>query len=146
MNDHPGRLVDDQQIGIFVDDLQWQRLGAKRDAFLRRHQLELDRLPGAQLARCRRRYRAVEPDMALRDQCLQMIARKLRCHLDQQLVEALTVKMRRHAAGTGLERRIVVADPDRGDRVAGRAVIVGVDCRLHAARARGVNPIICDHF
>jgi hypothetical protein len=106
MHDHAGRLVDDEQVLIFVDRIEHHRLGSERAALGRRHEHDLDALTGADLARCGARSRSIQRHMALRDQRLQVTARKLRRHLHDRLVEALAVQRRGGDCGTALRRCI----------------------------------------
>lgn len=45
MDDHPGWLVDHDQVGILIDHFEWNRLGDRRSR-IRLRDLDLDHIPG----------------------------------------------------------------------------------------------------
>lgn len=87
MDDEAGRLVDDDQMFVFIRDGERDRLGfvAKRGGW---GQGDTEGLPVERLARgVHRRLSAGVGDLAARDQCFDPFARKLGHHFGKRAVE-----------------------------------------------------------
>ena len=91
MNDHPRRLVEDEEVAVLVDDRERQRFGDVGAALGGRLQANRDALTGTNALRRARRRRAVDDDVAAADQMLQVVARELVDERDDRLVEPLAV-------------------------------------------------------
>ncbi len=107
MHHHAGRLVDDQQVLVFVDDDQGQRLGTIGAAFGRGQQRHAQALAGAYPLRRAGDDDLVDTHLAATDQPLQIAARKLRSDQDERLVQPFAVLFRRDVCLPPLGRLVI---------------------------------------
>ena len=107
VHDHAGRLVDDQQVFVFVDDDEGQRLGTVGAALGRGQQRHGQALPGAQPLRRAGDDELVDAHLAAADQSLQIAARKLRSEQDDSLVQPFAVLLRRDSRVPRLGRLVI---------------------------------------
>jgi hypothetical protein len=138
---HAGGLVHHHQVYVFMNHDDRQSLGPERAALGRGHQLDLDALARAHLARGGCQHRTVHAHMPLLDQRLQVAARKLLGHRDHGLVQPLAMKRRRHD-GRATLRRIVPGCVGGLRFKFGRRLKGGLQFGVR----HGLNPIIALHF
>ena len=94
MHDHPGRLVDDDEVRVLVEDRQRQRLGLRRRVD-RLRDVDRDLLPGLDRLVRLRRARPATQHVAVLDQPLNLRARLSRQDRHEKAIEARDRRCRR---------------------------------------------------